>query len=130
MWGPSTWIMFHTFAEKIRDDIYLLHKEECYKFILEICKNLLCSICVSHSINYLNNIKSPLNTKHSFKIFLFDFHNHINKSLGKKIYDINRLKMYENANYESVFNYYIENVRLNNETEIKSFLKKHNDWFK
>ena len=56
IWGGPTWIFFHTFAEKLKDDKYIINKQICFEFIESICANLPCSICSKQAKNYLNNV--------------------------------------------------------------------------
>ena len=85
IWGPATWILFHSLAEKIKEERYTEIKNELIYHIKEICTHLPCPDCSRHAENTLTRFKSydSLNTKDKFKDFLFDFHNIVNTNTGK-----------------------------------------------
>ena len=54
-----------------------------------------------------------LKTKHQFKIFIYNFHNNVNKKLNKKIFDENILKKYEKINLLNVWLLFDKNFNSN-----------------
>ena len=52
-WGVPTWYFFHTFAEKITENLFLSKRLECLELLEEICTNLPCPYCKEHSVDYL-----------------------------------------------------------------------------
>lgn len=84
-WGTITWIFFHTFAEKIKDEHFENNKEFFINIIINTCNHLPCPECSEHATKvlgqaYLNNIK----TKKHFVEFLRQFHNIVNIKTNKK----------------------------------------------
>lgn len=106
-WGVPTWYFFHTFAEKITDDLFTSKKNECIDILKDICTNLPCPYCRDHARDYIKKHKlDNIKTKEELKIYFFKFHNEVNKRTKKKILDISALEMYKNMNMVSVFRYY------------------------
>jgi hypothetical protein len=80
VWGPPTWILFHTLAEKIDETKFENHKGDLFFHIKQICFNLPCNECRGHATNFMSKIdinKCP--NKENFKYLLFKFHNSVNK---------------------------------------------------
>ena len=78
-WGAPTWYLFHTLAEKVREDTFPVIRKELLNIILTICINLPCPECASHATRYLNNINfDTIVTKQDLKDMLFRFHNSVN----------------------------------------------------
>ena len=44
-WGTPTWLFFHSFAEKVTDNLFLNHTEECLLLLQNICHSLPCPYC-------------------------------------------------------------------------------------
>ena len=44
-WGPCTWYLFHTLAEKVKEESFPLIKESLISLIIRICSNLPCPEC-------------------------------------------------------------------------------------
>lgn len=122
-----SWIMLHTFAEKIKPEIYIEKKTEIIDFLKELYNSYPCKNCCSDALSYLNTYNKPLDTQADFKIYLFEFHQHVNKKLHKTYQDISILKQYEKANINKIFTTFIENYRLND--NINKFLLSHKEWF-
>ena len=40
VWGPCTWFLFHTLAEKIKEEEFTDAKHKLLSFIANICNNL------------------------------------------------------------------------------------------
>ena len=46
-WGPCTWYLFHTLAEKVKEESFPLIKDSLISLIIRICSNLdLNNICI------------------------------------------------------------------------------------
>ena len=125
--GAIIWLMLHTFAEKIKPDVYISKKEEIIDFIKKLYYKLHCKICSSDSLNYLYNYSNSLNTQTDFKMYLYNFHLHVNKKLHKKFFSVEQLKIYENTKTKNIFNLYISTIKP--EQEIRDFLTLNIDWF-
>ena len=83
-WGPSTWIMLHTLAEKIKIEYFASFKNELWKHILNICLNLPCPVCAKHAREYLSQVNhSQIKSKEDIQLILYMFNNNVNKHLNK-----------------------------------------------
>ena len=105
IWGNTIWYLFHTIAHKIKEEEFLNSKKDLIFLINTICSNLPCPECSNDAINILNKVDlNKINTKQEFKIFLFNFHNHVNKKLEKQIFNEKDLDdKYSKANILSLY---------------------------
>lgn len=92
LWGPVTWYLFHTLAEKIKDEYFLEEKDNIINMIKLICWNLPCPECQSHAKKNLNNINyNTIISKEDLKNFLYQFHNIVNQQKNKALYPRSKL---------------------------------------
>ena len=102
-WGPIVWIFLHTIATKIKDGQFHLVKKNVLEIISQTCYNLPCPHCRQHAITFLNQNKiARCNTKESLISYIFNFHNVVNKKLGKKVYDIKDLEKYKRCRFNEL----------------------------
>jgi hypothetical protein len=135
-WGPVTWIMLHTLSEKLNsNDVDFNNKFKEFKHLIhQLVSNLPCPLCTRHSINYFkkNNFN---NVKHNeLKKYLFDFHNDVNKNLGKQLFKHEDLDdTYKNNNIFQVMNHFISryNASINGMFGFKQkqFIATFYEWF-
>jgi len=86
-WGKPTWFLFHTLAEKVKDDVFPLIRKSLLEIIYSICCNLPCPDCANHAKVYLDGINfNTIQTKEDLKNMLFVFHNTVNKKKGFPIF--------------------------------------------
>lgn len=84
-WGTITWIFFHTFAEKIKEEHFENNKELFINIIINTCNHLPCPECSDHATKVLNQAYlSNIKTKKHFIEFLRQFHNIVNIKTNKK----------------------------------------------
>lgn len=109
-WGPCTWYLFHTLAEKIKEEHFVTLRMPLLNMISNICGSLPCPDCANHarqkmsSLN-INNVK----TKEDLKLMLLIFHNEVNIRNNKPIFneaDLNN--KYSNANTNNIIQYFIQ----------------------
>jgi hypothetical protein len=82
-WGQPIWFLFHTLAEKVKEENFQQIRLELLNNIYSICSNLPCPDCASHAVQYLNKINfNAIQTKLQLKELLFIFHNEVNKKKG------------------------------------------------
>lgn len=99
IWGNTVWFLFHTIAEKIREEKFNNAKPEIINIIKLTCKILPCPECSQHATELINSVKlEEITTKEELKLFLFNFHNHINNKLNKPIFNKEELNKYNKAN--------------------------------
>lgn len=102
-WGPICWIFLHTIVEKIKPKSFDSKKEILFQIISDICNNLPCPNCRKHSSNYLNNNNiRKCNTIHDLRMFIFNFHNTVNRRLNKKIFESKDLEKYKRCNFKEL----------------------------
>lgn len=99
LWGEPTWFLFHTLAEKIKEEYFHQLKDALFKYVRQICNNLPCPDCARHATQYMNRINfDAITTKEQFKIMLFSFHNEVNKQKNYPLFDFSELTTkYETA---------------------------------
>ena len=112
-WGPYIWFMLHTLAEKVKKESFYLLRDELLQHIYNICTNLPCPSCSTHSKEYLLKVDmSKINTKEDLKLMLLSFHNNVNKRLNKPEFSYEQLNdKYKTANFNHIaisFFYFFE----------------------
>ena len=93
VFGPKLWYCLHNAAKAYPDSPTKLVQDRMKNVILGIPYLIPCDSCYEHSLSYidtleeykLNNICS---SRKNLIIFFVEFHNHVNRRLGKKIYNI------------------------------------------
>tara|TARA_E500000178_G_scaffold180070_1_gene178664 strand:- start:951 stop:1559 length:609 start_codon:yes stop_codon:yes gene_type:complete len=92
LWGEPTWFLFHTLAEKIKEEEFLNLRFELLGYIKKICGNLPCPTCAQHASKYLNGINfNTIQSKKDLQFMLFSFHNDINKNKNYELFSFNDL---------------------------------------
>ena len=86
-WGPPIWYLFHTLSEKIKEDKFLLIKNDLLNIFYTICTNLPCPMCATHATDYMNKINfNSIQTKEQMKDLFYIFHNSVNRKKGYKFF--------------------------------------------
>ena len=124
--GSITWIMLHSFAAKIKPEIFVEQRSTILNFIKELYSTYRCVKCIKDALEYLNSYKS-IESSEDFKMYLFHFHMYVNRKLSKTYYDINNLTNYEKTNIKDIVNKFLIRYRPNKSIEL--FLTSHFDWF-
>ena len=104
-WGNACWYLFHTLAYKLKENqekeipVLLDH-------ILAICGNLPCPDCSNHATITLKRLnRRAVNSKEMFVKILFEFHNMVNKRIGKKQFTREQHdEMYSRAQFFPIYN--------------------------
>ena len=98
IWGNYTWLLFHTIAEKIKNEYFQEEKENLIKYIKKLCSVLPCPDCSNHATYLLNHYDYKcIKNKDDFKRFIFDFHNIVNSRKNYQLEDMPILEKYESA---------------------------------
>ena len=109
LWGPPCWSLMHVLATRIKEEDFENKKESLWLVINEICNNLPCPECRQHAVSLLRQTKkaSILKSKDNLELFLFDFHNLVNKKKGLKLFTKEEYNLkYKKANIRDiVFNF-------------------------
>ena len=86
-WGPCTWYLFHTLAEKVKNDSFLVVKDGLISIIKRICSNLPCPECAGHAQYKMNTLNvNSIRSKRDLQLMLLSFHNEVNQRTGKPIF--------------------------------------------
>lgn len=110
VWGNACWFLFHGLATKIKDEHFNELKNDIWKHINLICANLPCTECRKHAIETMGrtNRNIILSSKRSLELFLFDFHNLVNKRNNTRIMTIEEYDaIYKNINLKTVITNFI-----------------------
>jgi hypothetical protein len=128
IWGEPTWFLFHTLAEKVKDDKFDQIKGELLNNIIAICNVLPCPICAQHATEYMRKIQvNSIKTKTDLKTLLFRFHNEVNSKKGYKLFVLEDLDdKYSKANLSNIINYFLTvfSKKSNNVSAIASDMYK------
>lgn len=104
-WGILTWMLFHTLAEKIKVEKFQNYSSVIISYIKRICYCLPCPYCREDARLYLSSFNFKLiKSKEDLKLFLFDFHNHVNQKLKNEIPDVDVLEKYKSLDIQNVLN--------------------------
>ena len=108
-WGTPTWYFLHKKEKKIDSNHYKKLSNSVTKLFVDIFSNLPCPYCKDHSLQYIkkNNIYG-VKTKEEMKMYLFNFHNSVNRRLNNRVQSIDILELYKRMNIYKVYNYFIE----------------------
>ena len=107
-WGPPIWTLFHTLAEKVKEDHFNKIGMELFMKIKQICQYLPCPDCSNHANQFLAKVKpETISNKYDFKSMLFFFHNLVNKRKNKKLYNFDNIEVYKDKNIIQCFNNFI-----------------------
>lgn len=91
-WGEPTWFLFHTIAQKIKDEHFGSMRLSILNIISLICNNLPCPDCANHASEYMKKLNpNSIRTKEDLKLMLFQFHNVVNQRKGYPVFSIDNL---------------------------------------
>ena len=112
-WGEPIWFLFHTLAEKIKDEHFQTKKYEMINLVRSICANLPCPKCTDHAMAYMKRLNlESIKTKRDWKDFLYKFHNEVNQRKNFPEFPYAELdNKYQGANTVKVINYFIATYR-------------------
>ena len=108
VWGPPTWTLLHTLAEKIHEEDFNKLMPQMFILIKRICAYLPCPDCSQHATQFLAKLKpEQMATKIEFKNTLYLFHNMVNARKKKPLFNYGNMSYYQNLNIINVFNNFI-----------------------
>jgi len=110
LWGEPTWYLFHTLAEKVRQDTFPKIKNELLSMIYRICNNLPCPDCTNHATRYLQGINfSSIKSKRDLQEMLWRFHNVVNHRKHYDIFPLNGVSSkYRRANTANIIRNFLQ----------------------
>jgi len=108
-WGEPTWFLFHSLAQKIKEQHFNTIKNELINTIYVICKNLPCPMCATHATQYMNAVNfSAIQTKKDLIDLLWRFHNEVNTKKNVPIFPYEQLEeKYSRANLVNIIQLFI-----------------------
>jgi len=108
-WGEPTWFLFHTMAEKVKDEYFQSIRYELLNIIVLICKNLPCPDCANYASEYMKKVDfNSISTKQDLKLMLFQFHNVVNQKKQFPLFSIVDLdSKYFNADLVNIIQIFI-----------------------
>lgn len=108
-WAQPTWFLFHTLAEKIREDAFPLVRAELLNVIYTICVNLPCPDCARHAKAHMDGVNfDAIQTKEHLRIMLHRFHNEVNKRKGYPLFPLEEVTpKYAAANTVNIIHYFM-----------------------
>jgi hypothetical protein len=138
-WGEPFWFLFHTMAEKVKDELFPSVREELLNLIYTICINLPCPDCSKHATQYLNGIHfKRIQSKSELKEMLFIFHNVVNKKKNIPLFSREDLDTkYSNALMIPILNNFMVHFRnkkssiqmIANDFHRERIFKELQNWF-
>jgi hypothetical protein len=108
-WAQPTWFLFHTLAEKIREDSFPIIRTELLNIIYTICCNLPCPDCAKHARAYMDGVNfDAIQTREHLRIMLHRFHNEVNKRKGYPQFPYEEVgPKYSAANTVNIIHYFM-----------------------
>ena len=112
-WGPPTWYLFHTLAEKIKDENFNEMKSEIISIVKKICSSLPCPDCASHASQKLGSLNSDaIHSKEDLKNVILSFHNFVNQRLGTGQWNEEQLnEKYRLAKTDTIVQFFVQTWR-------------------
>jgi len=139
-WGPCTWYLFHSLAEKIKEEHFSAVRVELLGMIRQLCTSLPCPDCANHATQYMTRLHANrVQTKHDMKLMLLSFHNEVNARINKPKFNETQLnEKYSKARTGEVVKYFVQvwnspnrNPKLMINTLHKNVITKNFiDWWK
>ena len=112
VWGPPTWILFHTLIAKLTDDGFNTIGLQLFNYIKRICNNLPCPDCAQHATQFLSRVNmATIKTKEDLRNTMYIFHNMVNKRKNKPMYHVNDLEKYKSNNSVERYNNFIAHFK-------------------
>lgn len=109
-WGPSTWMFIHTLAAKVKDSSFPVIGPSLILSLIQICSNLPCPDCASHSKEFWSKVKTAnIKNKTDLINLLFVFHNMVNKRKGYAPFKYENLQYYNTKNIIDTYNMFSRN---------------------
>lgn len=108
-WGPPIWTFFHTLAARVKESEFERVKSRLIDFIVQVCRNLPCPTCSAHSGDILRKVNfANIKSKQDFKNIIFLFHNIVNKSKQKPLFNYSLLdSTYDKTNLIDSYNKFV-----------------------
>ena len=109
-WGPCTWYLFHTLAEKMKNESFPIVKNDVITMIRRICANLPCPECAGHAQHKMGTLNvNNIRSKRDLQLMLLSFHNEVNSRNGKPRFTEQQLdEKYRTAKTSQIVQYFVQ----------------------
>jgi hypothetical protein len=98
VWGPKMWEVMHTFSFSYPISPSNVEKQAASNFYNSIGILIPCKECSNHCLQYVKINPPNVNSKDDLIDWVYNFHNEVNKRLGKQYYrKEDLLSRYENV---------------------------------
>ncbi len=98
VWGPKLWEVMHTFSFAYQPNPSNNEKQAAFNFYTSLGPLIPCKTCSQHCLEYLRDNPPRVNTRDELILWVFNFHNEVNRRLGKRLYTKQELfDRYENV---------------------------------
>jgi len=113
--GPPIWVLLHSIVEKVKNDNFNNYKLQLFNLIKKICIFFPSVVSSKNANAYFSNFNpNYINNLIDVKMFLFNYHNFINKKLEKPIFNYYELTKYDSVNIpvlqNTIVNLYTKNT--------------------
>ena len=127
-WGNATWFMMHVLAQKLRPE----HSHCAVQLVRQfenICRNLPCPDCAEHAGRMFAQANlSAVKDKDSLIRFLWEFHNIVNKRLGKHSLTLEQCQeRYTHGNTHAILRHFfavLKNIRSQDKAMVHGFRRQ------
>lgn len=92
VWGPKLWEVMHTFSFAYPTEPSIEQRNSAIKFFSSIGHLIPCTHCSQHCLEYTQKNPPNVDSKQSLIDWVYNFHNEVNKRLGKPHYSKQELK--------------------------------------
>jgi hypothetical protein len=107
-WGPHIWRFFHSLSCNVKEEHFNTVGRNILPVIKQICRTLPCQICSNHAMQFLNKINpNQINSKNDLINIIYIFHNYVNKTKNKPMFNVSDLSMYQNSNIVDAYNNFV-----------------------
>ena len=84
LWGNHQWTTLHIMAAVYPTQPSKERQEAMLQYLNGMSYNLPCPQCSYHCTDYFHNNPPMLDSRDNLKKYIYDFHNSVNKRLGKR----------------------------------------------
>lgn len=107
-WGPPIWRFFHSLVCNIKEEHFNTIGIQTFSIIKQICRTLPCQICSNHAMQFLNKINhNQIRSKNDLINMIYIFHNYVNKTKNKPMFNVSDLSMYQHSNIVDSYNNFV-----------------------
>ena len=127
LWGHYSWLLMHWLSINLKKE----HEKSDLKHIKNIIYNIFytlpCHTCRTHAKQYTkNNPFNKIKSQKELVIYLYNFHNIVNKRTNKKQFNITDIAKYKNLDYTTILTGWIEYYNDISQMNISDFMLKKN----